>query len=160
MLRIKSMLFMVAAGLICFVVLSLVSTPGFCQGAPAKSRTVYVPVYSMVYTGDRAIPVNLASTLSIRNTDPRKSIRIFSADYYSSAGKLVKRMLLKTLVLGPLSSTNIFIKEKDTSGGFGTSFLVRWGGDANVSTPIIQCLNIGAYSGLGISFVTPGQEVH
>ncbi|MRR06663.1 MAG: DUF3124 domain-containing protein [Deltaproteobacteria bacterium] len=160
MLRIKSTLFMVVAGLTCFVALTMLSTPGLCQGAPAKSRTVYVPVYSMVYTGDRAIPVNLASTLSIRNTDPRKSIRIFSADYYSSAGQLVRRMLPKALVLGPLSSTNIFIKEKDTSGGFGTSFLVSWGGDANVSTPIIQCLNIGAYSGLGISFVTPGQEVH
>jgi len=160
MLRIKSMLFMGLAELICLVVLSLVPTPGFCQAAPAKSRTVYVPVYSMVYTGDRAIPVNLASTLSIRNTDPKKSIRIFSADYYSSAGQLVKRMLSKALVLGPLSSTNIFIKEKDTRGGFGTSFLVRWGGDAGVATPIIQCLNIGAYSGLGISFVTPGQEIY
>ena len=144
---------------VCFIALSVLSTTGLCQGAPAKSHTVYVPVYSMVYTGDRAIPVNLASTLSIRNTDPRKSITISSADYYSSAGQLIKRMLSKALILGPLSSASIFIKEKDTSGGFGTSFLVRWGGDANVSTPIIQCLNIGAYSGLGISFITPGQEI-
>jgi hypothetical protein len=68
-------------------------------------------------------------------------------------------MLPKTIVLGPLASTSIFIKEKDTSGGFSTSFLVRWGADKEVSAPIIECVNIGAYSGLGISFVTPGREI-
>jgi len=159
MLRIKSMLFMVAAGLTCFVVLSMFSRPGFCLDAPSRGGTLYVPVYSMVYTGDRAVPVNLASTLSIRNTDLRNSIRIVAADYYASTGRLIRRMLPKTVVLGPLASTSIFIKEKDTSGGFSTSFLVRWGADKEVSTPIIECVNIGAYSGLGISFVTPGREI-
>ncbi|MHC1698913.1 MAG: DUF3124 domain-containing protein [Geobacteraceae bacterium] len=159
MLRIKSMPISVAAGLICIVVLSTLSTPGYCLAAPSKSGTLYVPVYSMVYTGDRAVPVNLASTLSIRNTDPRNSIRIFSADYHSSTGRLIRRMLPKAIVLGPLASTSIFIKERDTSGGFSTSFLVRWGADKEVSAPIIECVNIGAYSGLGISFITPGREV-
>jgi hypothetical protein len=101
------------------------STTGFCLEAPSKGGTLYVPVYSMVYTGDRAVPVNLASTLSIRNIDPRNSIRVVGADYYSSSGQLLRRMLPKAIVLGPLASTSIFIKEKDTSGGFSTSFLVR-----------------------------------
>ncbi len=141
------------------IALSMFSTIGFCLDTPSRGGTMYVPVYSMVYTGDRAVPVNLASTLSIRNTDPRNSIKVSSVDYYSSAGQLIKRMLSKTLVLGPLASTSIFIKEKDTSGGFSTSFLVSWGADKAVSAPIIECLNIGAYSGLGISFLTPGREI-
>lgn len=155
MLRVQYVPFMVA----CLIALSMLPTPGFCLEAPLKGAMVYVPVYSMVYTGDRAVPVNLASTLSIRNTDPRNSIKISSVDYYSSAGQLIRRMLSKTLVLGPLASTSIFIKEKDTSGGFSTSFLVSWGSDKAVSAPIIECINIGAYSGLGISFVTPGREI-
>jgi len=155
MFRVTRVLFMVS----CLVVLSLLSNPGFCLESPSKGSTVYVPVYSMVYTGDRAVPVNLASTLSIRNTDPKNSIKISSAEYYSSAGKLIKNMLSKALVLAPLASTSIFIKEKDTSGGFSTSFLVRWVSDNAVSAPIIECINIGAYSGLGISFLTPGREI-
>jgi Protein of unknown function (DUF3124) len=155
MLRVQYVLFMVA----CLTVLSMLPTPGFCLEAPSRGGTLYVPVYSMVYTGDRAVPVNLASTLSIRNTDPRNSIKVSNVDYYSSAGQLIKRMLSKTLVLGPLASTSIFIKEKDTSGGFSTSFLVKWAADKEVSAPIIECINIGAYSGLGISFVTPGREI-
>ncbi len=145
--------------LTCFTMLSVFVVPAYCQMSPSKGSTVYVPVYSMVYTGDRAIPVNLASTLSIRNTDAKNSIRIDSADYYSSAGRLVRKMLSKPLQLAPLASTSFFIKEKDTAGGFSTSFIVSWGAAKEVSPPIIECVNIGAYSGLGISFVTLGREI-
>lgn len=125
----------------------------------AKVRTVYVPVYSHVYTGNRAVPVNLATTLSIRNTSPTLPITIAGADYYNSSGKMIRRMLPKPISLGPMASTSIFIQEKDNSGGFGASFLVRWHAAGEVSTPIIECLMIGAYSGLGISFVSPGQLI-
>jgi hypothetical protein len=151
--------FLLGLVVFCLMLPSMFFLPGVCQGAPAKGHTVYVSVYSMVYTGDRAVPVNLASTLSIRNTDLKNPITVSSVDYYSSSGQLVRRMLSKSLVLGPLASTSVFIREKDTSGGFGTSFLVRWRSDKEVSTPVIECVNIGAYSGLGISFITPGQEI-
>lgn len=145
--------------LACVIALSGFAVPGICQMVPSKGSTVYVPVYSMVYTGDRAVPVNLASTLSIRNTDPKNSIRIVSADYYSATGQLVRKMLSKPLQVAPLASTSFFIQEKDTTGGFSTSFLVRWEAAKDVSRPIIECVNIGAYSGLGISFITLGQEI-
>lgn len=131
----------------------------FADRMGTRARSVYVPVYSHVYTGNKALPVNLATTLSIRNTDLKNRITIDSADYYNSEGKLMRRMLGRALSLGPLASTSIFIKEKDTTGGFGASFLVRWHATGEVSTPIIECLMIGAYSGLGISFVSPGQEI-
>ena len=149
----------ILSALLGLTTLALLSTPGFCLDAPSRGGTVYVPVYSMVYTGDRAVPVNLASTLSIRNTDLKHSLKVSSVDYYSSAGKLIKKMLPIALVLGPLASTSIFIKEKDTSGGFGSTFLVRWAADKEISAPLIECVNIGAYSGLGISFITSGREI-
>jgi hypothetical protein len=139
----------------------LVALPdsSFAGTERSTGRTVYVPVYSHVYTGNRALQVNLATTLSIRNTDQTNSITITGADYYGSQGKLLRRMLAKPFSLGPMASTSIFIEEKDTSGGFGASFLVRWHSARPVSAPIIECLMIGAYSGLGISFVSPGQEI-
>jgi hypothetical protein len=143
-----------------FLSLLILAPPAISgESRGAKDRTVYVPVYSHVYTGNRAMPVNLATTLSIRNTDQTFPITITGADYYNSAGKLVRRMLPKPVPLGPMASTSIFIREKDTSGGFGASFLVRWHAAGEVSTPIIECLMIGAYSGLGISFVSPGQQI-
>jgi hypothetical protein len=132
--------------------------PAFGDSPRSTGSTVYVPVYSHVYTGNRALPLNLATTLSIRNADLTNHITITGADYYNSQGKLLRRMLAKPLSLGPMASTSIFIEEKDTSGGFGASFLVRWQAARSVSSPIIECLMIGAYSGLGISFVSPGQE--
>lgn len=133
---------------------------GLCaEPAGTGLRKVYVPVYSHVYTGNRALPVNLATTLSIRNTDRRFPITVTGADYYNSEGRLLRRMLKKPVTLRPMASTSIFIEEKDTSGGFGASFLVGWHATGQVNTPIIECLMIGAYSGLGISFVSPGQQI-
>lgn len=155
--RRKASAFMVY--LLAHMVVLLSSLNGYAETARSRGHTVYVPVYSHVYTGNRALPVNLATTLSIRNTDRSFPITITGADYYDSSGKLVRRMIQKPVSLGPMASTSIFIQEKDTSGGFGASFLVRWSSGKEVNTPIIECLMIGAYSGLGISFVSPGQEI-
>jgi hypothetical protein len=141
------------------ILMLLPSASGYGEIMLSKGQTVYVPVYSHVYTGDRALPVNLATTLSIRNTDPVRAITIAGADYYHNDGKLVKRMLSKPVSLAPMASTSIYIREKDTSGGYSPSFLVKWFSNGEVTAPVIECLMIGAYSGLGISFVSPGQQV-
>jgi hypothetical protein len=41
-----------------------------------KGQTVYVPVYSHIYSGDREQPFYLAATLSIRNTDTKHAITL------------------------------------------------------------------------------------
>jgi hypothetical protein len=37
----------------------------------STGQTVYVPIYSHIYSGLKGRPFNLAATLSIRNTDPK-----------------------------------------------------------------------------------------
>lgn len=125
----------------------------------SKGQTVYVPAYSNVFTGPKKLPFQLATTLSIRSTDLSAAIRITSIDYYDTGGRLIRRYLDKPLNLGPLASTFIHIEEKDVSGGFGANFIVRWNSDKVVNAPVIECVMIGATSGQGISFVSPGQEV-
>lgn len=46
----------------------------------SKGQTLYVPVYSNVFTGPRKLPYQLASTLSIRNTDMAVPLRVTSID--------------------------------------------------------------------------------
>ncbi|WP_298266843.1 DUF3124 domain-containing protein [Geobacter sp.] len=139
-----------------------VPTPGWPASSEvrlSKGQTVYVPVYSNVFSGPRSRPFHLATTLSIRSTDLSASFRVTSIDYYDTNGKLVRRYLEKPIVLGPLASSYIHIEEKDVSGGFGANFIVKWEADRVINAPIIECVMIGATGGQGISFVSPGQEI-
>jgi hypothetical protein len=130
-------------------------------GAEARSsgQTVYVPVYSFIFIGDRAATFNLAATLSIRNIDPVHSIYVTAADYHDAAGRLVKKQIEKQVLLKPLASTEAFIAESDISGGLGASFIVRWKSDQPVVPPVVECVMIGTRSGQGISFVSPGRVI-
>ncbi len=118
-----------------------------------------MPVYSNVFTGPRKLPLQLAATLSIRNTDKTESFNVTAIDYHDTNGKLVRRHLEKPAVVGPLASIYVHIEEKDTIGGFGAKFIVRWQAASAINSPIIECVMIGATGGQGISFVSPGQEI-
>jgi hypothetical protein len=148
--------------LLVLLVGSLLPDPSW--GSPAeirlaKGQTVYVPVYSNVYSGPKKNPFHLAAMLSIRNTDMAASFRVTAIDYYDNDGRLVRRHLDRPLTLGPLGTTHVYVEEKDTSGGFGANFIVRWTADKVINAPVIECVMIGATSGQGISFVSPGQEI-
>ena len=134
-----------------------------CQASPEinlyKSQTIYVPVYSHIYIGDREFPFDLTVTLSIRNTDPNQPITIVSVDYICSNGKLLQKYLKNPVKLGAMASTRYIVKESDKSGGSGANFIVRWKSDNNVNEPIIEGIMIGASLQQGISFVTRGKAI-
>jgi hypothetical protein len=123
------------------------------------TQSVYVPVYSHIYIGNRGRPFQLSATLSIRNTDLYNTITVTSADYYDTQGKLVQRYIQKPILIKPMGAENLFVKESDTSGGAGANFVVRWKALKPVNEPIIESIMIGASSGQGISFVSRGKAI-
>lgn len=125
----------------------------------SRGQTLYVPVYSNIFSAPRKIPFNLATLLSIRNTDMWNPISITAVDYYDSRGKLVRKYYRQPLTLAPLESAEIYIPEEDTAGGAGANFIVKWNSPKEVNVPIIEAVMIGMKSGQGISFVSPGQEI-
>ncbi|NVN90399.1 MAG: DUF3124 domain-containing protein [Desulfuromonadales bacterium] len=125
----------------------------------SRGQTLYVPVYSNIFSAPKKIPFNLAAILSIRNTDMWNSISIIAADYHDSRGKLIRKYYRQPVTLAPLESTEIFIPEEDTAGGTGANFIVRWNSRKEVNVPIVESVMIGMKSGQGISFVGPGQEI-
>jgi hypothetical protein len=150
----------------CLVVLALLAVlclPPVCHASSAyrlsKGQTVYVPVYSNIFSAPRRLTFNLAALLSIRNTDMANPIRVLSADYYDTKGRLVKRYYTRPVILAPLETATLFIPEEDTVGGAGANFIVRWSSPHEVNVPIIECVMTGMKSGQGISFVSPGQEI-
>ena len=122
-------------------------------------QTLYVSVYSNIFSAPKQIPFNLATTLSIRNTDISNSIKIISADYYDTKGKLIRKYYEKDITLAPLESTYLYLPEDDTAGGFGANFIVKWSATKEVNAPIVECLMIGMKGGQGVSFVSAGQVI-
>ena len=125
----------------------------------SDGQTVYVPIYSHIYSGIKARPFDLAATLSIRNTDPTHSITLVAVTYYDSDGKLVKEYLSEPARMTALMSTRYIIMEGDKTGGSGANFIVKWKAAQKVNPPIIEGVMIGTHSGQGISFVSRGQII-
>ena len=122
-------------------------------------QTVYVPIYSHVYSGIKGRPFDLAATLSIRNTDPKYPISLIAVKFYDTAGKLVREYLDAPVILTALASTRYILAEGEQAGGSGANFLVVWKADNAVNPPIIEGVMIGTHSGQGISFVSRGQVI-
>jgi len=125
----------------------------------SKGQTLYVPVYSTIFSAPRKVPYNLATILSIRNTDMSNPIKIVAADYYDSRGRLIRRYYAQPITLAPLESTDIYISEENSAGGTGANFIVKWSSPKEVNAPIVESVMIGMKSGQGISFVSPAQEI-
>lgn len=122
-------------------------------------QTIYVPVYSHIYHGDRKDIFNLAATVSIRNTDSSDPIVITSVRYYDSNGKLVRQYLERAIQLNALASTDFVVNRTDMSGGSGANFIVEWVAQTKVSQPIVEAVMIGTELQQGISWISPGKVV-
>jgi hypothetical protein len=122
----------------------------------SKGQTVYVPVYSNIYSSAKKVPIHLANILSIRNTDTAHAIRVTSVDYYNTKGTLVKSHYTESTTMAPLESAHIFLSNRDKDGGFGANFIVKWEADKEVNVPIIECVMSGNE---GQAFVTSGRVI-
>ncbi len=144
-----------------FLLIGLVATTrAGSEIALSAGQTVYVPIYSHIYSGLRGNPFSLAATLSIRNTDPKNPITLVSVKFFDSEGKLVKEYLDKPAELKAMASTRYILTEGDTAGGSGANFLVKWQSRTKVNPPLIEGVMIGTRSGQGISFVSRGQVIN
>lgn len=123
----------------------------------AAGQALYVPVYSHVYSQSSSREVDLAVTLSLRNTDPDHPITFGAIYYHDSDGQLVRTYPGKTL--GPLASYAYVVDEDDRTGGVGANMVVRWQSDRPVSPPIVEAVMLSTAGTQGISFVTRGRVI-
>jgi hypothetical protein len=122
-------------------------------------QTIYVALYSHVYQGLRDRPFDLSATLSVRNADPDRAMELASVDYYDTDGKLVRRYLDKPVTVPPLATREFLVGEKDSSGGSGAKFLVRWKSAQAMIPPVVEAVMIGTANSQGISFVVQGRVI-
>ncbi|MEF8797311.1 MAG: DUF3124 domain-containing protein [Salinivenus sp.] len=125
------------------------------QGSPTKrvrSQTLYVPAYSHIYIRDAQRTMNLATTLSIRNTSPEVPLTLSTIDYYDSNGDPVRSYLDTARILGPLASTYVVVDVSDIRGGVGANFLLRWHAEQPVPPPVVETVMVTGANTQGISF--------
>ena len=124
-----------------------------------RHHYIYVPVYSSIYTREEKNFIHLTATLSIRNTSLKHSIVVKTVDYHDTNGKLVKKHLEEPFSLGPLATKDFVVREWELAGGTGANFIVEWGSERQVSTPVIEAVMISSRGSVGISFICSGVEI-
>ena len=157
-IKIKSrFLIIVIVGL----VLMSINARALYAGTPQllTRQSIYVPVYSHIYHGSRARPFNLTVTLSIRNTDTKNQISLYSVDYYGTDGQLIQEYLKEPLELNILETIRYVLKSDDKRGGSGAKFIIRWQSDTPVNEPLIEAIMISTASTQGISWKSRGREI-
>jgi len=122
-------------------------------------QLLYLPIYSHVWHGEvdgKGQPTKalMSISVSIRNTDPVKAIRIVSAQYYDTDGKRLREYVTSPKTIGPLGTYEIFFPRSDDTGGSGANFLISWKSDAPVSPPIVEGFHANLPVGRSIAFTT------
>lgn len=120
----------------------------------SRGQTLYVPIYSHIYFKNQERTINLAATVSIRNTDRDHAIVLSTIDYIDNNGALVRRYLKQPRRLDPMASASVVIEESDAAGGLGANFIVEWSAPQPVTAPVVESIMISTRSSLGISFTS------
>jgi len=136
------------------------------QTPPGRSlgQILYLPIYSHIWHGEmdkngRPMKALVSVSVSIRNTDPAKSIRIDSAQYYDTHGKKLREYLPSPKTIGPMGTYEIFVPRSDDSGGSGANFVIVWKSDAPASLPIVEGFHANLPVGRSIAFTTVARPI-
>jgi len=139
----------------------VVNTPseiGEAATLSGEGYAVYVPAYSHIYTlGGK--PLLLETTLSVRNTDLKRTLTISMVRYFDTDGREVRSFLEGPLNLGPLATADFLVEAKDTTGGSGANFIVEWTGDEDLNEPLIEAVMVGMDGTQGVAFVGQSREI-
>ena len=131
----------------------------------STGQTIYLPIYSHMLYGNlgksgRASQVLLSALVSIRNTDPRRPLRILSARYYDTHGKLLGERVPTPTTLPPLGTLELFVELNDASGGSGANFLIHWDAVAPINPPLVEALHANMDGGKAVIFMTQSTPIN
>jgi len=141
-------------------------TLALSQTPPGRSlgQNLYLPIYSHIWHGDTIADGERAKTLvsvsvSIRNTDPVKSIHIISAQYYDTHGKKLKEYVTSPQTIGPMGTHELFVPRSDDTGGSGANFVIAWKSDAPASPPMVEGLHANLPAGRSLAFISTARPI-
>jgi len=125
-------------------------------------QTLYLPIQSHLYQGEiiprtgKPTEVPLSAYVSIRNTDPRASLRVTSARYYNAEGQLLREFLPKPQSVAPLGTYEIHIPRPNAAGAVGTNFIIVWNAERPINAPQVEAVHS---DGRALFFVTTARSI-
>ena len=121
--------------------------------------SVYVPVYSDIYSQGKHLRFLLTNTLSVRNTSYIDTIAIHSIEYFNTRGDKVRDFLDHPILVLPMATLEYVIEEDDRSGGSGANFIVVLSTKKSHVKPVIQAIMISVSGPQGVAFKTDGVSI-
>lgn len=148
-----------------FVCLAMSAMAASAEEPPtSRGQALYLPIYSHIWHGDlnkEGYPLKglVSALVSIRNTDSKLPIRILSARYYATDGKLLKEYLPEPRTIPPMATYELYVEKKESAGGSGANFVITWDASTPVNTPIVQALHVDIQGSRTISFLTTARPI-
>lgn len=128
-------------------------------------QSLYLPIYSHLYHGDlhpktgKPSETLVSTHVSIRNTDPKGVLKIVSARYYNTDGKLLREYLPAPRTVPPLGTYELYVPRTDSSGGSGANFIIDWTAEKAINPPIVEALHADIREARTLLFVTTAQPI-
>ena len=152
--------------LLLLLVLACGISPAMAAEELSAGQTLYLPVYSKIWHGDRVIegkhPIDrlVSALISIRNTSLKTPIKIISARYYSTEGKLLKEYLPKPVVVNAMGTFELFVERKESEGGSGANFIIQWDAAAPTNPPLVEAVHADIKTGMqALVFITTAHPI-
>jgi len=131
----------------------------------SAGQTLYLPVYSKIWHGDRIEgkePIDrlVSALVSVRNTSLKTPIRVTSARYYSTEGKLLKEYLPKPATIGTMGTLELFVERKESDGGSGANFIIQWDSTSPTNPPMVEAVHADIRNGQqALTFITTAHAI-
>jgi len=155
------------ATFIAVLALSSHSLFAHAENIPLSSgQLLYLPIYSTIWHGDthpikgKPMKSNMSALVSIRNTSLITPIKIQSARYYNTEGKLIREFISGPKVIGPLGTLELFIEKSEAEGGSGANFLIQWEAATDTNAPLVEAVHIDNQASRPYSFITSARVIH
>ncbi|HEX8978675.1 MAG TPA: DUF3124 domain-containing protein [Parasulfuritortus sp.] len=148
-----------------WLALCLAAPAAFADGPVlATGQALYLPIYSHIWYGDlnrQGYPIKSAASalVSIRNTDPKTPIRVLSARYYSTDGKLLKDYMSGPRNVPPMGTYELYVERKESAGGSGANFVIVWQSAVPANAPLVEALHVDVHGSRGATFITRAQPI-
>ncbi|MDE2442616.1 MAG: DUF3124 domain-containing protein, partial [Betaproteobacteria bacterium] len=118
-----------------------------------------LPIYSHMLYGNlgksgKASSVLLSTLVSIRNTDTKRPLRVLSAKYFDTNGKLLGERVAVPMQIPPLGTLELFVELNDASGGSGANFIIKWDAEQSLNPPLVESLHANMDGGKAVIFMT------
>jgi hypothetical protein len=147
------------------VLIFIAATPANAdEPALSKGQTLYLPIYSHVWHGDLkegGFPLKslVSALVSIRNTDLKSPIRVLSARYFDTGGKLLHEYITAAKTIPPMGTYELYVERKESAGGSGANFVILWEAGTPTNLPVVEAVHADIQGHRTLSFITTARPI-